>query len=184
MSEIAKPLLRETKHSDPAALNQLFETLYDDLRVLARARLRRSNMETSLNTTGLVHESYLRFLKAGGVTAEKRHHFLAYASRVMRSIVVDLVRRRMAEKYGGEMHLVTLNTEIAESAPSQEQHVIRIHDALTELAVIDPRLVQVVEMRYFGGLTEVEVADALGITPRTVARDWEKAKLYLARALK
>ncbi len=170
--------------SDPAAIDGLFASLYEDLRGLAHSRLRRSTPLTSLDTTGLVHESYLRFLKSGSINAHDQRQFLAYASRVMRSIVVDIIRHRMAEKHGGEIKQVTLNTEIGDSVASDEGEVIRIDDALAELAAIEPRLVQVVEMRYFAGFSEKEVAEAMGVTTRTVARDWEKAKFFLSHALK
>jgi RNA polymerase sigma factor (TIGR02999 family) len=178
------PVPSAPETAQPAAVDALFATLYDDLRGLAHARLRRSTPMTSLDTTGLVHESYLRFLKSGNLNAQDQRQFLAYASRVMRSIVVDIVRSHMAEKHGGEIKKITLNTEIGDSVAHDEGEVIRINDALSELATIEPRLVQVVEMRYFAGLSEKEVADALGVTTRTIARDWEKAKFFLAHALK
>ena len=173
----------QTAKSADEAINRLFATLYEDLRHLARSRLRMSDVHTSMDTTGLVHESYLRFLKAGSLVINDRPHFLSYASRVMRSIVVDIIRRRMADKNGGDARHVTLNTDIAESVEAPEMEVLRIHDALGELGAISERLVQVVEMRYFGGLTEAEVAEVLGVTTRTVGRDWEKAKYFLYRAL-
>jgi RNA polymerase sigma factor (TIGR02999 family) len=183
MGDVTVLLQAANKH-DPAAVNSLYELLYGDLRVLAKSRLRRTKALTSLETTGLVHESYLRFLKAGDIEISDKSHFLAYAARVMRSIVVDLIRNRMRERHGGDASVITLNTNIAESAHQSEDDVIRIHDALEELAAIDARLVQVVEMRYFAGLTETETADALGISTRTVERDWEKARMILYGALK
>jgi len=165
-------------------MNRLFELLYDDLRLLARAKLRRSAPMTVLDTTALVHESYLRFLRTGDLKVEDRPHFLAYAARVMRSIVVDLIRSRLADRHGGDQLHVTLNTEIAESASVREDEVILVNDALEELATIDPRLVKVVEMRYFAGMSEDEIAASLGVSVRTVERDWEKARLFLYRALK
>ena len=139
---------------------------------------------TVLDTTALVHESYLRFLRTGDLQVEDRPHFLAYAARVMRSIVVDLIRSRLADRHGGDALHVTLNTEIAESASVREDEVILVNDALEELATIDPRLVKVVEMRYFAGMSEDEIAESLGVSVRTVERDWEKARLFLYRALK
>jgi RNA polymerase sigma factor (TIGR02999 family) len=158
--------------------------LYHDLRLLARAKLRRSAPMTVLDTTALVHESYLRFLRTGDLKVEDRPHFLAYAARVMRSIVVDLIRSRLADRHGGDALHVTLHTEIAESASVREDEVILVNDALEELATIDPRLVKVVEMRYFAGMSEDEIAESLGVSVRTVERDWEKARLFLYRALK
>ena len=183
MSDVTS-LLLAARNDDSQAMNRLFEVLYDDLRLLARAKLRRSAPMTVLDTTALVHESYLRFLRTGDLKVEDRPHFLAYAARVMRSIVVDLIRSRLADRNGGDALHVTLNTEIAESASVREDEVILVNDALEELATIDPRLVKVVEMRYFAGMSEEEIAESLGVSVRTVERDWEKARLFLYRALK
>jgi RNA polymerase sigma factor (TIGR02999 family) len=101
----------------------------------------------------------------------------------MRSVVVDLVRSRLAERRGGGVSHVTLNTGIGDSTPAGEAEILRVHEALAELAALNERMVQVVEMRYFAGLTETEIADALGVTERTVRRDWEKARLLLADTL-
>ena len=183
MSDVTS-LLLAARNDDSQAMNRLFEVLYDDLRLLARAKLRRSAPMTVLDTTALVHESYLRFLRTGDLKVEDRPHFLAYAARVMRSIVVDLIRSRLADRNGGDALHVTLNTEIAESTSVREDEVILVNDALEELATIDPRLVKVVEMRYFAGMSEEEIAESLGVSVRTVERDWEKARLFLYRALK
>lgn len=183
MSDVTS-LLVAAKNDDSQAMNRLFEVLYDDLRLLARAKLRRSAPMTVLDTTALVHESYLRFLRTGDLRVEDRPHFLAYAARVMRSIVVDLIRSRLADRHGGNALHVTLNTEISDSASVREDEVIMVNDALEELATIDPRLVKVVEMRYFAGMSEDEIAESLGVSVRTVERDWEKARLFLFRALK
>jgi RNA polymerase sigma factor (TIGR02999 family) len=183
MSDVTS-LLFAARNDDSQAMNRLFEVLYDDLRLLAHAKLRRSAPMTVLDTTALVHESYLRFLRTGDLKVEDRPHFLAYAARVMRSIVVDLIRSRLADRHGGDVLQVTLNTEIADSASVREDEVIMVNDALEELATIDPRLVKVVEMRYFAGMSEDEIAESLGVSVRTVERDWEKARLFLYRALK
>jgi RNA polymerase sigma factor (TIGR02999 family) len=183
MSDVTS-LLFAARNDDSQAMNRLFEVLYDDLRLLAHAKLRRSAPMTVLDTTALVHESYLRFLRTGDLKVEDRPHFLAYAARVMRSIVVDLIRSRLADRHGGDVLQVTLNTDISDSASVREDEVIMVNDALEELATIDPRLVKVVEMRYFAGMSEDEIAESLGVSVRTVERDWEKARLFLYRALK
>ena len=183
MSDV-ESLLLAARNDDSQAMNRLFELLYDDLRLLARAKLHRSAPMTVLDTTALVHESYLRFLRTGDLKVADRPHFLAYAARVMRSIVVDLIRSRMADRNGGNALQVTLNTAVADSASVREDEVIMVNDALEELATIDPRLVKVVEMRYFAGMSEDEIAESLGVSVRTVERDWEKARLFLYRALK
>jgi RNA polymerase sigma factor (TIGR02999 family) len=177
-------LLHQAQTNDPKAVDELFAALYDELHRLARAKLSRVAPMTVLDTTVLVHESYLKLLKAGELTIESRPQFLGYASRVMRSIIVDMVRQRQTERNGGGAAHVTLNTNVADSVSDRDDEVIRVNDALEELAAIDLRLVQVVEMRYFAGLSEKEIAEALAVSVRTVERDWEKARLFLHRALK
>jgi RNA polymerase sigma factor (TIGR02999 family) len=175
-----KPGQHTTSHQ---SIDELFAACYDDLRRLAHARLRRSSNLSGLDTTGLVHESYFRFLTASNFVLEDRLSFLSYASRVMRSIVVDLIRQKLTQKNGGNVTEITLNTNIVESVCVPENEVLRINEALEELATIDERLALVVEMRYFGGLSEHEIAEALGLSTRTVERDWEKAKLFLQNTL-
>jgi RNA polymerase sigma factor (TIGR02999 family) len=177
-------LIERANAGDNAALDAIFTALYPDLHAVARARLRRNVPLTLLDTTALLHEAYLRLVKLGELKVENRAHFLAYASRTMRSIIVDFARQRLAERRGGGIKELELDTGIAANAPSGEDEVVRVHDALEELAHVDARLVRVVEMRYFGGLSEDEIAAALGVTDRTVRRDWEKARLLLAVALK
>jgi RNA polymerase sigma factor (TIGR02999 family) len=176
-------LLDASRRGDSAALEQLFDLLYQDLRQLAHAKLRRSGQFTLLDTTGLVHESYLRLFKAGSIDACDRGHFMGYAAQVMRSIVVDFVRRRSTDRRGGDVIHVDLDAAGAHVEDAREREVLEIHEALQELSKIDPRLVRVVEMRYFAGMTEEEVADALDRSVRSVARDWEKARLFLATNL-
>jgi RNA polymerase sigma factor (TIGR02999 family) len=182
MSDISM-LLHSASAGGQDAANRIFELLYGDLRSLARAQLRQVGERQLLNTTGLVHESYLRFLKSGGVKGDDRKHFLSYASSVMRSIVVDHVRNQHCEKRGGDAVNVTLNTEVADSIAADGDDVLKVHDALTQLAQLDERLARIVEMRYFAGLTEDEIADALGLSLRTVQREWSKARMYLAAEL-
>jgi RNA polymerase sigma factor (TIGR02999 family) len=160
-----------------------FPLLYDELRRLARSRLASGGRNTVLDTHALLHESFLRLQNAGHAALNDREHFLAYAATTMRSIVVDHLRRRRALRRGGDISIVTLNTVVANELGSSEDEVLDIHDALETLGQVEPRLVQVVEMRYFAGLSEVEIAQALGITDRTVRRDWERARLLLAGML-
>ena len=183
MSEITE-MLQRIKGGDPAARESLFAVLYQDLRTLARARLRHHETITLLDTTSLVHESYLRFLNAHELDFADRGKFFAYAASVMRSIVVDEVRKRHAERRGGSAVHVELDTSVGDALAREDDHVIRVHDALDELSALDPRLAQVVEMRYFAGLTEAEIAGVLGVTERTVRRDWDKARTLLFAALK
>lgn len=176
-------LLAAVRRGDPSAADELFGLLYPDLRQLAHSRLRRSGSLTLLDTTSLVHEAYLRLFKAGTLEAGDRGQFMAYAARVMRSVVVDFVRRRAADRRGGNAPHIGLDGEADALSDTREREVVRIDEALGELATIDERMVRVVEMRFFAGMTEDEVADALGMSRRSVARDWEKARLFLAAAL-
>jgi len=176
-------LLQAAHGGDRQAADRVMALLYSDLRRISSARLARSG-EMSLNPTDLVHESWLRLSEGSGQDFPDRQHFLAYASRVMRSVVIDHVRARQADRRGGHLAFVTLNTEVAELAPQQEDEILRVHEALQALEAHDERLARVVEMRYFGGLTEPEIAQALDITERTVQRDWQKARLFLSMAMK
>jgi RNA polymerase sigma factor (TIGR02999 family) len=121
-------------------------------------------------------------LHAGHLNVTDRAHFLAYAARVMRAIIVDFVRQRLAHRRGGGSQQVPLQTDIAASVPTREETVLRVNEALEALAKVDERLVQVVEMRYFAGVSEQDIAVALGVTERTVRRDWQKARLLLLTA--
>lgn len=177
-------LIDRANRGEQDALNSLFAELYAELHEMARSRIRRHIPITVLDTTALVHESYLRLIKLGALSVASRAHFLAYAARVMRSVIVDFARQRLAERRGGGAVELPLDTEPAPPSPSGEDDVIRVHDALQQLAAADERLVRLVEMRYFGGLTEDEIADALGVSSRTVQRDWEKARLLLSIALR
>jgi RNA polymerase sigma factor (TIGR02999 family) len=152
---------------------------YSELRRLARARLASGARYTLLDTTALVHESFLRLKRAGHPVVNDSEHFLAYATTTMRSVIVDYVRQRKAERRGGGVGHVTLDTALEPSSPSEDE-ILEVHDALGVLATVDARLVQVVEMRYFGGLTDMEIGRALGVTDRTVRRDWDRARLLLA----
>jgi len=176
-------LLPLARAGDAGAVARLYELLYQDLRRVARARLRVQKPVTLLDTTALVHESYIRLVGTGQLALADRNHLLAYAARAMRSIIIDFIRRKQTDRHGGQEAHVTLDTEVAESLPHCEDEVIRVSEALDELMQIDARAVHVVEMRYFAGMTEPEIAQALGITERTVRRDWQKAKLLLQAAL-
>jgi RNA polymerase sigma factor (TIGR02999 family) len=182
--DVLKDLLRQAQAGDEVARDQLFAVAYDELRLRARALLRGSDHNTLLNTTVLVHESYLRFLNAGQLSGAERGYFFAYAARVMRSVIVDFARQRQAQRRGGDAAHVTLTTQFAEELSATEDQVVSINDALDELQGVDARLAQVVEMRYFAGMTEDEIAAALAVTVRTVRRDWRKARLLLAEALR
>ena len=168
-------------NATPAAphADRLFDELYQRLRRLARAQLRRNEPITLLDTTGLEHESYLRLAQAAPGTFADRSQFLGYASRVMRFVVIDFIRRHRAESRGGDAVHVTLDTGVSESATLHDAQLVRLHEALDDLAKVDERLAAIVEMRCFGGLSEDEIAAALGVTDRTVRRQWQKARALL-----
>ncbi len=161
-----------------------FEIFYADLRRMARAQLSRNKTITQLDATSLVHESYLRLHSSGHVRTENRGEFMAYMAKVMRSVIVDVVRARQAEKRGGVNEHVRLDTNMNEILPAPEAQVLHVHEALEVLSASEPRLGQIVEMHYFGGMSDSEIASVLGVTDRTVRRDWEKARLLLAVALR
>jgi RNA polymerase sigma factor (TIGR02999 family) len=177
-------LLGRMQAGDPRASDALFTAAYAELHRLARARLRDGGRDAVLDTTCLVHESYLRFVHSGELRAEDRRAFFAYASQVMRSVIVNTVRDRIAEKRGGQARPLTLSTALAAKVADGEDTVLKVHEALDDLEKADPRLAQVAQMRYFGGYSEQEIAETLGVTERTVQRDWEKARLILAATLR
>ena len=173
-------LLGRLHTGDTEARNALFAAAYAELHRLARARLRDGGRNTLLDTTCLVHEAYLRFVTAGELRAEDRRAFFAYASEVMRSVIVNSVRERIAQKRGGDRRRLTLSTQLAANVAEDEETILKVHEALEALAQADARSAQVALMRYFGGYNEQEIAETLDITERTVRRDWEKARLILA----
>jgi RNA polymerase sigma factor (TIGR02999 family) len=183
MSQLTE-LLGRMQAGDGQARDALFAAAYSELHRLAHARLRDGGRDAVLDTTCLVHESYLRFLRAGELRAEDRRAFFAYASQVMRSVIVNSVRERLAHKRGGDRTPLTLSHGLGAQGPDAEQTVLAVHEALEALEQADPRLAQVAQMRYFGGYSEQEIAETLEITERTVQRDWEKARLILAAALR
>jgi RNA polymerase sigma factor (TIGR02999 family) len=176
-------LLSAARRGDQHAAGEAFSLLYAELHKLARSKLRRHQSMTLLDTTSLLHESYVRLVGAEALPVADRHHFFTYAARVMRSVIIDFARARLAERRGGGADRLVLDTDIAGEVATDETDVLRVHDALEVLAKADERLAQVVEMRYFGGMTEGEIAQALGTSERTVRRDWEKARLLLFAAL-
>jgi RNA polymerase sigma factor (TIGR02999 family) len=176
------------KHSEdaegPISVESLVPKLYNELRRLARSKLSGGNRPTLLDTSALVHEAFVRMQRDEGLRLNDREHFLAYAAKTMRSIVIDFVRRRNTERRGGDAVHVTLDTKAAEQlGAATDDEILAVHEALEALAEVDPRLVQIVEMRYFAGLTDAEVGAALGVTDRTVRRHWDRARLLLATML-
>ncbi len=178
-------MLHAARAQGAGSQRALFDLVYGELRALARAKVGRESTLTLLSPTSLVHESYLRLMdsSAGGASeATNRKMFFAYASKVMRSVIVDYVRERDAQKRGGGKADVTLITELVGQA-ADETRVLAVHEAMQQLKEIDERCHDLVELRYFGGFTVEECATQLDISPTTAARDWDKARLFLAYRL-
>jgi RNA polymerase sigma factor (TIGR02999 family) len=171
---------------DAPDADALFETTYAEFKRLARSRLRSGGRDVLLDTTALVHETYLKLGPQAQARFPDRPRFLVYASRVMRSVIIDLVRQRRSERRGGGLPHLTLTGDVIElaGAAGGEEQILNVHEALEALEEIDGRMAKVVEMRFFAGLTDAEIAAALGVTDRTVRRDWVHARLFLAKALK
>lgn len=183
MGEVTE-LLKRIRQDDRAALDQLVTLVYPDLHRMARNRLAQNDTITLLDATSMVHEAYLRLHGSGRIDAQSRPQFFVYAAQVLRSVMVDFARKRRAERRGGGQADVTLSEDLAAGLGGTDEDIERVNDALDDLAESDPRLRHVIEMRYFGGFNDQEIAEALGVTDRTVRRDWERAKLLLSVALK
>lgn len=177
-------LIERARDGSREAFDRIFELLYPELRQIAHRRLARGTRDGPLDTTALVNECYLKFIQRESLTPADRAHFLAYSATVMRSIIVDAARAANTERRGGDALQVTLNTDVMELLPNPADEILDVHAALQDLARIDERLARVVEMRYFGGMEEAEIAETLGVSTRTIRRDWDKARLLLAHALK
>ncbi|MDP2483451.1 MAG: sigma-70 family RNA polymerase sigma factor [Candidatus Palauibacterales bacterium] len=175
-------ILKDARSGDREALDRLFPLLYTELRVMANRQLRGTPADGTLRTTALINEAYLRMVDQEKVDLVDRSHFFAYASRVMRSALVDHARKMGAGKRGGGAVRLSLEDRDV-PVDMQADFLLSLDEALTRLAAVAERACRVVECRYFGGLTERETADALGVTDRTVRRDWLKAKAYLYEAL-
>jgi RNA polymerase sigma factor (TIGR02999 family) len=176
-------LLQRARQGERGAFDTLFAQLYPTLRRLAHARLSGHQRPGMMGTTTLLHDSYLRLLGAGALPPADRAHFIAYAARVMRSVIVDAVRAAGRTRRGGDVEHLPLDEDCDVAAPLQDDEVLDIDRALGDLAALSPRLAQVVELRYFAGLTDAEIGGLLGVTERTVRRDWDKARLLLREAL-
>jgi RNA polymerase sigma factor (TIGR02999 family) len=175
-------ILEEWRQGNPSASERLFPLVYHELRRQARRHLGHERIDHTLQPTALVHEAYMRMVDQTSPQIENRAHFFAFASRVMRQILVDHAREHKAEKRGGAAQ--RLSIENIEMLPEQSAaDMIELDDALKKLEAIDERKCRVVDMRFFGGLKEAEIADVLGVTEKTVRRDWQFAKLWLYREM-
>jgi RNA polymerase sigma factor (TIGR02999 family) len=175
-------LLKRAHQGEVEARDELFSTVYSELNRLARQKLARDPTFTNLNAASLVHEAYLCLVRQPGIPGDNRRMFYAYAAGVMRSVIVDYVRKRDAHKRGSGVKALTLTSSDPEAElPAPE--VEALDDALRQLAQVDERAHQIVEMRYFGGLSIEEVATALDVSPATVKRAWQKARAFLYKIL-
>jgi RNA polymerase sigma factor (TIGR02999 family) len=172
-------LLQAAAGGDRAAIGRIYAILYPELKAMAHRRIRHEPAGAALDTTTLVHESYLRLVKGDNLSLESRRHFMAYAAHVMRSVVVDFVRQARAQRRGGDQLQVTLNTNLPDSLASSVSEIALLDELLGELAEIEPRLVAVVEMRYFAALEVPQIAEYLAVSDRTVQRDLQKVRLLL-----
>jgi RNA polymerase sigma factor (TIGR02999 family) len=175
-------LLAEWSNGNEAALDQLLPLVYDELRHLASSYMRRERPDHLLQTTALVHEAYLRLVNQRDTHWETRAQFFALAAQVMRHILVDHARGiRRAKRGNGEVSLTI--RDVAVLSKERADEVIAIHSALDNLTAIDPRKSRIFELRYFGGMSVEEAAEALKVSPATVARDWRLAKAWLRREI-
>lgn len=175
-------LLIEFRSGRQGALDQLIPLVYNELRAIAHRQLVTRAKGSTLSTTALVHETYLKLVDQSRADWRDRAHFLAVASIAMRHVLVDRAKAHAALKRGGERRRITLD-DAHIAVDDQPEALLQLDEAMNRLAQLQPRLARVVECRFFGGLTEEEVAEALGVTVRTVQRDWAKARMLLQREL-
>ncbi len=164
-------------------MGELYESLYPELKRIAQVALYRQGRSASMHTTVLVHESFLRLHGNNDLQLNDRKHFFAYAAKTMRHLIIDQAREQMAQWRGGGVEHITFGTGLGDVAAPDPSQPLRVNQALTALEAVDPELASLVEMRYFGGYTEVEVAELLGVSERTVRRKWDKARAWLLLAL-
>jgi RNA polymerase sigma factor (TIGR02999 family) len=175
-------LLLAWRNGEERALDDLMPLVHRELKRIARNFMRRQKVGHTLQTTALVNEAFVRLVDSDKVNWQDRSHFFAIAAQLMRRVLVDAARRKLSAKRGGERIQVTLAEDVR-STETDQVDVIAIDDALDRLAKMNPRQCRIVELRYFGGLTEDEIAGALNISERTVRRDWNLARAWLYREL-
>lgn len=176
-------LLIAWRDGEPSALEELIPLVHLELKRIARNFMRRQRVGHTLQTTALVNEAFVRLVDSDKVRWQDRAHFFAMSAQLMRRVLVDAARRKNSEKRGGERVRVTLADEM-KLIERDEADVVALDDALKRLAALNQRQCQIVELRYFGGLTEDEIAETLNISTRTVRRDWNVARAWLFRELK
>jgi RNA polymerase sigma factor (TIGR02999 family) len=179
--------LERARGGDPRAIAEVFPLVYDELRRVAGRQIDREYGPRTIGATALVHEAFIKLLPAGDVPARDRDHFVALAARAMRQILIDRARQRLAGKRGGEAVRVTMTDQVLDglerAGDGKNVDVIAVDEALTRLGEVDPDAANVVELRFFGGMTIEEVARVQGISPATVKRHWAFAQTWLRREL-
>ena len=177
MEQTISLLIQAAERGDQSAADCLFSALYSELHRIARRELARQGVPVSLGVTTLLHQAYIEMAGKDGTSFPDSARFMAYASRVMRGLIIDHARSRSAQKRGGQFHITSSAVEMAESAEHRE--LSRIGEALDELSKLEPELSEVVDLKFFCGFTFAEIAAMKGISERTVQRQWEKARIYL-----
>ena len=178
-------LLQLAAQGERSALDQVFAVLYPELRKIAHARLRTQGGVAHLGTTALVHESFLRLIDSAQLQLTDRKHFFTYAAKTMRNIIIDFAREHLADRRGGGVKPLQLDIELDNRIGGEagDTTLVQINDSLLALEAVDPDLAQIVEMRYFAGYSEAEVAELLGTSERTVRRQWKKARAVLLASM-
>ncbi|HJZ72706.1 MAG TPA: ECF-type sigma factor [Vicinamibacterales bacterium] len=184
MDSALSTLVASAEQGDPAAADQLFTALYDELHRMARRELARRGGGVTIGATTLLHEAYLDISDRDRAAFPDRNRFMGYAARVMRGLIIDYARRRQAQKRGGLFEITSIATDVADAVAADAQQLTRLSDALNELESADARLARVVDLKFFCGFSFVEIGGMLGVSERTIQRDWEKARIYLHSVLR
>ena len=182
VTESITALLATAERGDRAAADAVFAALYEELHRMARRELARRGAGVTLSATTLLHDAYLNISQREGVAFPDRNRYMGYASRVMRGLIIDYARSRQAQKRGGHFEITAISTDVADPMSNADE-LMRISDALDELATVDQRLVRVVDLKFFCGFSFVEIGEIMNVTERTIQRDWEKARIFLYRRL-
>jgi RNA polymerase sigma factor (TIGR02999 family) len=176
-------LIKSAEDGDRSASEALFTALYSELHRVARRELARHGWGVTLGATSLLHEAYLDLSGRQSAHFPDRNRFMAYAARVMRGLIIDYVRNRQAQKRGGKFELTAITTDVA-AVEANEKELVQVSEALDELAQVEPLLAEVVDLKFFCGFSFAEIAAIKGVSERTVQRSWQKARVYLHRAVR
>jgi RNA polymerase sigma factor (TIGR02999 family) len=182
VTESITMLLASAERGDRAAADAVFAALYDELHRMARRELARRGGGVTLSATTLLHDAYLSIAQREGTSFPDRNRYMGYASRVMRGLIIDYARNRQAQKRGGLFEMTSISTDVADPQ-TDAADLVRISDALDELATVEERLVRVVDLKFFCGFSFIEIAEMMSVSERTVQRDWEKARIFLYQRL-